>query len=352
MNIKDLSNPENGKHAINIIVETIKLALSKKYDCDINIIRNSPIVLASDNYDNLYYPSDTITKSSRYTHWVDNVTMLRTHTTSGIPTLLKQITNENSIYLLPGIVYRRDVIDRTHVGEPHQMDVWHVVKNKKVNREDLLELVEVIIKSILPNVEWRYSETSHYYTKNGIEVEILINEQWLEVLECGEILPQLIEDCGKDSREWSGLALGIGLDRAVMIKKNISDIRILRNSNEKISSQMQDLEPYKEVSNQPKIVTDLSISIDKNIDSEILGDKIRMLIPDSSLIEEVIIKSETSYESLPTHVQERLGMTEKMKNVLISITLRSLDRTLTKEECNEITKYLYKELHQGKKGYL
>jgi phenylalanyl-tRNA synthetase alpha chain len=308
--------------------------------------------LASDNYDKLYYPSDTITKSSKYTHWINDKKILRTHTTSGIPNLLREISDENSLYLLPGIVYRRDVIDKTHVGEPHQMDVWHVIKNKKVNREDLLELVSVIIESILPNIEWRYNETSHYYTKNGIEVEILINEQWLEVLECGEINPQLIEDCGKDSREWSGLALGIGLDRAVMIKKNISDIRTLRNSNEKISSQMQNLDLYKEVSNQPKIVTDLSISINKNIDSEILGDNIRALMNDSSLIEEVIIKSETSYESLPSHVQNRLGMTDEMKNVLISITLRSLDRTLTKEECSEITKYLYKELHEGNKGYL
>jgi phenylalanyl-tRNA synthetase alpha chain len=38
--------------------------------------------------------------------------------------------------------------------------------------------------------------------------------------------PQLIKDCGKNENEWSGLALGIGLDRAVMVKKNISDIRV------------------------------------------------------------------------------------------------------------------------------
>jgi phenylalanyl-tRNA synthetase alpha chain len=42
-----------------------------------------------------------------------------------------------------------------------------------------------------------------------------------------ELHPQLIKDCGKNENEWSGLALGIGLDRAVMVKKNISDIRVL-----------------------------------------------------------------------------------------------------------------------------
>jgi hypothetical protein len=53
-----------------------------------------------------------------------------------------------------------------------------------------------------------------------------------------------------------------------------------------------------------------------------LGDKIRMImINEIELIEEIIIKSETSYESLPEHVQERLGMDSSMKNILISITL-------------------------------
>jgi phenylalanyl-tRNA synthetase alpha chain len=106
--------------------------------------------------------------------------------------------------------------------------------------------------------------------------------------------PQLIKDCGKNENEWSGLALGIGLDRAVMVKKNISDIRVLRSSNSKIT-QMLNLELYKEVSSQPKVVTDLSICVNKDIDSEMLGDKIRMImINEIELIEEIIIKSETS----------------------------------------------------------
>jgi phenylalanyl-tRNA synthetase beta subunit len=39
-------------------------------------------------------------------------------------------------------------------------------------------------------------------------------------------------------------------------------------------------------------------------------------------------------------------MDSSMKNILISITLRALDRTLTKEECNDMTRYLYKEIHE------
>jgi phenylalanyl-tRNA synthetase alpha chain len=65
---------------------------------------------------------------------------------------------------------------------------------------------------------------------------------------------------------------------------------------------MLNLELYKEVSSQPKVVTDLSICVNKDIDSEMLGDKIRMIMNNEiELIEEIIIKSETSYESLPEH---------------------------------------------------
>jgi phenylalanyl-tRNA synthetase alpha chain len=68
----------------------------KNYKCD-NTIRKSPIVSVVDNYDKLYYPQDTITKSSRYTHWVDSETILRTHTTSGIPNLLKELERRFNI---------------------------------------------------------------------------------------------------------------------------------------------------------------------------------------------------------------------------------------------------------------
>ena len=350
LNIKDLTEKSSGVHAINLIIDNIINNINK-IGINPDIIRNDPIVEIENNYDKLYYPSDTITKSSIYTRWVDDKNILRTQTTSGIPNLLKNIRKDDGIYLLPGIVYRRDVIDKTHVGEPHQLDIWRISNKKKYNRTDLLDLVQVVIDSILPGTEWRYNETSHYYTKDGIEVEILKDGKWLEILECGEILPKLLDDNGLDSNIWSGLAMGIGLDRSVMIRKSINDIRILRSSDSRISEQMLNLDKYKEISNYPSVSNDISIAISSDINDELLGDKIRELITNSDWIEEIKIKSETSYSDLPTHVRERLGMRESMKNVLIKITLRALDRTLTKEETNSLIKDLYLKIHEGTKGY-
>jgi len=64
---------------------------------------------------------------------------------------------------------------------------------------------------------------------NGLEVEVRIGERWVEVLECGEIHPWLLNESNLPSQKWSGLARGIGLDRLVMLIKQIDDIRLLRS---------------------------------------------------------------------------------------------------------------------------
>lgn len=353
--IEDLT--EKNGHSINLIANQIIIKLSEYYKMHIDTIRGSRVVNAEDNYDFLYYPKDTITKSEVYTRWITSNTLLRTQMTACVPNTLKFIANNkqailNHLLVFPGIVFRRDVIDRTHVGEPHQMDVWKVSKSKKYERKDLLELVNVILECILPNCKWRYNETTHFYTKDGIEVEVYINGQWLEILECGLALPKLLDDCGLDSNEWSGLALGMGLDRCIMIKKEIKDIRILRSKNPKIEIQLYNLEKYKEISAHPQISRDLSIAIDKNIDNEILGDKIRYIVGEFEKdIESVNITSETRYEDLPEHVRKRLGMNNLMKNILLRIIIRPLDRSLTRQQANEIYTLVYSKLHEGSVGY-
>ena len=352
LSVLDLSDEKNGIHAINIIMNDILNKLQNTFNLNPIVIRNSPIVSIEKNYDKLYYPNDTITKSTRYTKYVDEYNVLRTHVTSGIIDVLNNHNENDSIYVLPGLVYRRDVIDRNHIGTPTQMDIWRVSSIKRYNREDLLILVQTILDAILPNCKWRYNETSHYYTKDGIEVEVYHNNEWLEILECGLILPELLNDNGLDSNVFSGLALGIGLDRSVMIRKNITDIRLLRHSDTRISKQMINLNTYKEISNYPHIIRDISIAISNHIDDELLGDKIRTFILNNDWIEKINIKSETKYEELPVHVSERLGMNDKLKNVLVSIKLRALDHTLTKQEANSIIEQLYRDIHEGTKGYV
>ena len=350
LQIEDLSLNEN--HAIGQMIKKIKTAIEEKYCKELIVIEKSPIVDVKDNYDNLYYPTEDITKSSRYTRWIDENTILRTQVTSAIPDILRNHTKKDAIYMVPGLVYRRDVIDRTHISTPTQCDIWRVSSVSKYTRTELLDLVDTVVNAILPNCEWRYNETNHYYTKDGIEVEVLYNVNWLEILECGLILPKLLDDCGLDSNIYSGIASGMGLDRAVMLRKGITDIRLLRHSDPRIAKQMTNLDLYKEVSNYPNTKRDISIAVLKDIDDELLGDQVRNYINNSEWIEEIEIKSETNYEDLPSHVSNRLGMDNSMKNILMGLKLRALDKTLNKKEVNSVIEDLYRKIHTGIRGYV
>src|SRR5438094_974774 len=79
---------------------------------------------------------------------------------------------------------------------------------------------------------------THPYTIHGRQLDVLINGPWLELAECGLIAPALLERCGLSPDGWSGLALGMGLDRALMLRKGIDDIRTLRSADPGIQAQM------------------------------------------------------------------------------------------------------------------
>lgn len=302
-----------------------------------------------DNYDKLYYPAETITRDSKYTRWVSDTSLLRTQMTSAIPSWLAQ-KPKNCAVLCPGIVYRRDVVDCYHVGEPHQVDIWRV-SDVILNRKDLLEMIDVIIKGVIGNVQYRCNETNHYYTQNGLEVEILWNDKWVEVLECGEILPRLLID--NNMQHMTGLAMGIGLDRLAMLLKSIPDIRLLRSEDPRVRKQMGNLEPWKSVSKQPPIVRDLSIAVDDTVTVEEIGDIIRCSCPEIiDWLEEVSIKVEYTYDAVPKQAKERLGMLYGQKNVLLCIVMRHPTKSIEKKMSQEIMTNLYKVLHQGTRGYL
>lgn len=355
--IPDLTKHEG--HAINLLVKALQSALEQKYGIGAVLVRGEPIVAKTANYDDLGYPNTEVTLSERYTRYVSDELILRTQMTSVMSNVLrnysKDLKNEQ-LWLCPGIVYRRDVVDRTHVGEPHQMDVWYL-KRGVTTRKDLLELVETVVgvvgKILKTKLEYRINETSHHYTDEGIEVEILYQGRWLEILECGLAGKKLLQNSGINPDEYGGLALGMGLDRLVMIAKGIDDIRILRDPDERIVKQMTNLEKYKVVSKQPMIKRDLSLAINENVLlEEVTEDILNILGVKSALVEEISLITNTKYENLPSIAKERLGISTGQENWLIRIILRHPSRSISTEEANNIYKLIYEKVHQGVGGYL
>jgi phenylalanyl-tRNA synthetase alpha chain len=344
-----LTDPDQGRHAINILMTNLIAAIERWSALPADIIRTSPVVPITDNYDRLFYQPDAIARSARYSHYIDGKHMLRTHTTACIPAALAE-TRSDRLIVCPGLVYRRDVVDRLHVGEPHQTDFW-IVRQARLRRADLLDMIAVVVETMLPGCAYRCNETIHPYTVNGLEVEVRLGERWVEVLECGEIHPWLLNESNLPSQQWSGLAMGIGLDRLVMLIKRIDDIRLLRSSDPRIGRQMLTLDPYEPVSNQPATHRDMSVCV-ADPDMELLGDRVRDVLGErGGWVENVELIQLSDYWSVPEKARERLGMSPGQHNLLIRVTLRSLDGSISKEAANRVYDLVYAELHEGTAGY-
>jgi len=186
----------------------------------------------------------------------------------------------------------------------------------------------------------------HPYTTAGRQIDVAHAGRWVEVWECGLADRRVLAGAGLAHH--TGLALGMGLDRLLMLLKGIPDIRLLRSADARVAGQMLDLAPYRPVSAMPAVRRDLSVAVDAGTDDEILGDRIRdALGPDADAVEDVAILSSTAPADLPGPAAARLGALPGQRNLLVRVVLRHLERTLTDEEANSLRDRIYATIHQG-----
>lgn len=341
--ITDLTEPRYG-HAISQLVADIENHLRTAWTLPIRQHRANPVVPVVDNYDRLGYSPAATARSATYTRYLTPEIMLRAHTTAMIPPLLDDLADDptpEEILSCPGITYRRDVIDRYHVGEPHQLDIWRRrIGDPALNSNDLTDMVSEVMSAVLPGHTWKLTPSPHPYTVDGKQIDVVDSDGLVEVGECGLAHPSVI---GADR---SGLAMGLGLDRILMLRKGIPDIRLLRSTDPRVREQMRDLTPYRPVSAQPAIDRDLSLAVGPTVDEELLGDRLRSRLGTAAdLVEELRVLSRTPAVDLPVQARQRLEIRPDEDNVLVRITLRDLHRTLTDAEANRLRDLAYAALH-------
>jgi phenylalanyl-tRNA synthetase alpha chain len=348
LSIRDLSDPAEGRHAIQLLVDRAIGALARAWACEIRWCRGPRIVPVADNYDRLGFGADAITRDARYTRYVNAGQMLRSHSSSMVPPALRQLGGmlaDDVLLACPGIVFRRDAIDWQHSGTPHQLDLWRITR-RMMTDADMDEMISLLLEALTPGLRHREEARVHPYTLNGRQVDVLDGGRWVEVWECGLAHPSVLAAAGLTGR--GGLALGMGLDRLLMLVKGIPDIRVLRSADPRIARQMLDLARYQPVSSMPAITRDLSVAVSGDDDEETLGGRVRdALGPDAPCVEEVRVLSATSYEQLPASAIGRLGAKPGQKNLLLRVVLRDLEKTLTSEAANSLRDRIYGALHQG-----
>lgn len=352
LSVADLSDPAQGPHAMQTLLDGVVDALSAAWpSTTVRRVRHSPIVAVADNYDKLGYDPADITRDARYTRYLSPTVMLRSHTTADIPAVLREYPAAGAVdelLVLSGLVYRRDVVDRTHVGEPHQVDLWRLRSDPGTGPGDLREMIAALVDSVLPGARWRTTPAVHPYTAAGCQVDVVLGDSWLELAECGLIAAHVLAGAGLDPGHWSGLALGMGLDRALMLRKGIPDIRYLRATEPRIAVQMRDLSPWRPVSTRPPIRRDMSVVIADDTDDETLGDTVRKVLHRrADDIESVLVRARTRYADLPEPARQRLGIRPGQTNAVVRLVLRPLAHTLTDPEANALRNEVYRAIHLG-----
>lgn len=344
--LPDLTKKENSPVKI-LFDRIIDLPRFKDFD----IVEFPRIVTIEQDFDLLNTPENHPSRRETDTYYITDEYLLRTQMTAfwsfylKDPQVLKRLETDGEIKALaPGIVFRKDEIDRHHFPAFHQIDGLLICKkSKKIVTQDDLKGVQVdLAKGIFgQNIEYKFLDDDFPYTVESLEMDIMFNGKWLEVNGAGLVNPVVLRNFGIDPEIYNGWAFGFG-ERLAMIKMNIPDIRILWSLDPRITKQFTDINSrYKEVSKYPPVVRDISFIVDKDIALNNYYEIVRELGGD--LIEEVRLLDQ--YENIEKFGADKVSYTFR-------ITYRSPERTLTNEEVNAIHDKIYEKTAKELKAVL
>ncbi len=178
------------------------------------------------NFEALNIPELHPARAMQDTFYFSDGSLLRTHTS---PVQIREMEKRGvPIRLIAlGRVYRRDS-DQTHTPMFHQVE--GLVIEKRCSFTDLKGVLSDFLNAFFESdLTLRFRPSYFPFTEPSAEVDIYKPEtdDWMEVLGCGMVHPNVLKNVGVDPDEYCGYAFGIGLDRLAMLRYRIPDLRLL-----------------------------------------------------------------------------------------------------------------------------
>lgn len=193
------------------------------------------------NFDALNMGADHPARTMQDTFWLEPAEaalVLRTHTS---PVQARtMLTQEPPIYVVcPGRVYRTDEVDATHSPVFHQIE--GLVVDKGITMAHLKGTLDHMTTALFgEGITTRFRPSYFPFTEPSAEMDMVCfvcrgvdadvcrtcrGEGWIELGGCGVVNPRVLTACGIDPEVYSGIAFGFGIDRMLMFRHNVSDLR-------------------------------------------------------------------------------------------------------------------------------
>ncbi len=199
------------------------------------------------NFEMLNMPKDHPARDTQDTFYITENILLRTQTS---PVQIRVMENEKPPIkvIAPGRVYRSDEVDATHSPLFHQIE--GLVVDKGIRMSDLKGTLELFAKRIYgDDVKVRFRPHHFSFTEPSAEMDICCfgcggkgcrlckGEGWIEILGAGMVHPKVLRNCNIDPEVYSGFAFGIGLERIVMRRFDIDDMRLFFENDQRFLNQ-------------------------------------------------------------------------------------------------------------------
>ena len=202
-----------------------------------DVVSGPEVELDHYNFEMLNMPKSHPARDTQDTFYITENVLLRTQTS---PMQIRVMEKQKPPIriICPGRVYRSDAVDATHSPIFHQIE--GLVVDKGITFSDLKGTLEMFIKKLYgEGTRVRFRPHHFPYTEPSAEMDMSCfkcggkgcsmckGEGWIEILGCGMVHPKVLENCGIDPEVYSGFAFGVGLERIVMMRYGIDDMRLL-----------------------------------------------------------------------------------------------------------------------------
>ncbi|MFA7243722.1 MAG: phenylalanine--tRNA ligase subunit alpha [Patescibacteria group bacterium] len=180
------------------------------------------------NFDALNTPSDHPSRDVQDTFWLEDGRVLRTQT-SNSQVRYGETHKPPFRVVVPGVCFRNEATDSGHETTFVQIEGLYI--DEKVNIGQLFNILKEYYKEIFgETIDLRFRPHHFPFTEPSIEFDTNFRGKWLELGGAGMVNPVVIKNMGLDPDKYTGFAFGPGVERPIMVRYGISDVRTFRSS--------------------------------------------------------------------------------------------------------------------------